>query len=289
MTGPSRRWALVLHGGAKEIMPSEELANRDGMSKALDAGRRVLVAGGSALDAAEAAVRELERLAVFNAGRGSVRNSAGEVEMDASLMDGATLDIGAVAALKGFSNPVSVARSLLREEAILLVGEGARQFALESGAEASGPDPVVAAAGGRGCDTVGCVAMDNERNLAVACSTGGLEGSVPGRVGDTPLPGCGFYADNGLGAVAFSGHGEGIARLLLASRVMADIGALGADAAVRRAVAEMPRAGGDAGGIAIDSSGAIGWWHNSPHFPVALQDSGTEQATIRLGKHEAQR
>lgn len=288
MNSPSRRWALVLHGGAKEIARGQEAANRNGLLEALEAGRLVLDRGGSALDAAEGAVRVLERLPVFNAGHGSVLNDAGEIEMDASVMDGATLDIGAVAALKGFKHPVSIARRLLREEAILLVGEGAGHFAAQAGAEPS-DSAAFAASGDRGCDTVGCVAMDVEGNFAVASSTGGLQGSIPGRVGDTPLPGCGFYADNCLGAVAFSGHGEGIARLLLAARVMADVATQGAEASVRRAVAEMSRVTGEAGGIAIDRGGAIGWWHNSAHFPVGLLASDMSEPRSWLGRHEAAR
>jgi beta-aspartyl-peptidase (threonine type) len=129
---------LILHGGAKEIAPEKEEANRAGCLAALAAGEKILRSGGTALAAVEAAIRALEADPTFNAGEGSVRNSDDVVEMDAALMDGATLDIGGVAAIQDVRHPITVAQLMLRETPVLLVGEGARRFALAHGAEMCG-------------------------------------------------------------------------------------------------------------------------------------------------------
>src|ERR1700761_2150048 len=156
-------WSLIIHGGAKTIPPDRALANREGLLAAVAAGAEVLRGGGCALDAAEQAIRILEDAPVFNAGFGSVLNADGDVEMDAALMEGRALRAGAVGAIRGVRHPVSVARALLDENAVLLVGEGARRFAAEQGLELCDPRalvaPQVSAAAG-GLDTVGCVARD---------------------------------------------------------------------------------------------------------------------------------
>ena len=291
---PSERpgWAIILHGGAKEIEPGDERRNREGCLEALAAGRAVLEAGGRAVDAAEAAVRVLEALPVFNAGYGSVLNRAGEVEMDASMMDGETLDIGAVGAVKGVRHPISIAKSLLREVPILLVGEGASLYASGNGGEMAPNEAMVAPekreSMKEGLDTVGCVAMDQAGNFAVGTSTGGLGGAFVGRVGDSPLPGCGFYADNKVGAVGFSGHGEAIARLTLAAKVMAAMERDGPLEALQDALAGMPALGSDAGGIAISKNGTIAWAHNSPAFAVAMVASDWDEPKVWLHKEEEQ-
>jgi beta-aspartyl-peptidase (threonine type) len=269
-------WSLILHGGAKTIAPGEEEANRAGLLQALDAGAAVLEAGGAALDAVEAAIRVLEDLPVFNAGHGSVRNTDGEVEMDAAIMDGATLALGGVAALRGVRNPIEVARLMLQEKPTLLVGEGARRFAEAHSAALCPPTELIAAAPGvgDGHDTVGCVAFDARGHLAAGTSTGGLEGQHPGRVGDSPLPGCGLYADDHLGATCFSGEGESISRVLLAGRVMVALGHLEPQAAMEEALRAIDRVGGEAGGIVIDPSGRLGWAHNSSHFAVGVATAG---------------
>lgn len=290
MTVQPGRWALIVHGGAKEISPEEEDANREGCLEALAAGRHVLEAGGHAVDAAEAAVRVLETRPVFNAGYGSVLNQAGEVEMDASIMEGADLNIGAVGALKGVRHPISLAKLLLNEVPVLLVGEGASAFARNKGVEMVSPDALISPeqpeAAKQSKDTVGCVAMDQQGNLVAATSTGGLSDAFVGRLGDSPLPGCGFYADNRVGATAFSGHGEGIARLALAAQVMGSIERDGPETALWKAVEQMPRVGGDAGGIAIAADGRIGWAHNSPHFAVAMIASDWGTPAVWLHKNE---
>ena len=284
------RWALIVHGGAKEMQPGEEEDNRRGVLEAVEAGRRVLAAGGGALDAVEAAIKVMEDLPVFNAGRGSAPNEAGEIEMCAGLMDGRDRSVGAVAAIRNVRNPILVARHLLPEKEILLAGEGALLFAKEKGlALASDQELLAGKAVEEAHDTVGAVALDSGGNLAAGTSTGGLTGARVGRVGDSPLPGSGLYADNHIGAVSLSGDGESIARLALAAQVMAKINEEGPEAAIRKAIEQLPHVGGaegDGGGIGIAKDGRIGWWHNSPHFAVAAIDGGVEEPQAWLSKKE---
>jgi beta-aspartyl-peptidase (threonine type) len=278
-------WVLICHGGAKDIAPEQEAPNREGLRDALKKGVNVLSNGGSALDAVEAVVQVLEENPTYNAGlRGSVRNEDGEIEMDASIMDGATLDIGAVAGLRLIKHPVAVARALLREKEILLVGEGAMKFALQKGftfeSEAS-------ASAQSGCDTVGCVARDRDANLAVATSTGGLEGARAGRVGDVPLPGCGFYADNARGAISASGEGEAIARAMVVAEALRLAADLGMESATHTALQSLQKVQGEGGLIAIAPDGAIGWSHNSRNFAIGIaREIDGEDFGIHLKKSE---
>jgi len=271
---------MVLHGGAKLIAPEDEAQHREGLMLALAPGIDTLSSGGSALKAVELVVRALEDIPCFNAGTGAVKNQAGKQELDASIMDGATLNIGAVAGLEGFANPVAVARALLDDPAVLLVGQGARKFALKRGFEEDLEPSVTKAKAG--CDTVGCVARDIHGNLAVATSTGGLEDAREGRVGDVPMPGCGFYADNKRGAVSLSGEGEAIGRTLLAAEVLGRLSLRCAQEAVEEALKLIDRVGGEAGVIAISPTGEIGWHHNSPNFAVALATSANPIGQIFL-------
>jgi beta-aspartyl-peptidase (threonine type) len=275
--GQARRWAIILHGGAKDIPAGEEQAHREGCLHALAVGVAVLRDGGKALDAVEAVVRELEADPTFNAGRGSVRNEAGEVEMDAAVMDGATLDIGAVAAIRGVRHPVSVASLMLREKPILLVADGAAKFARARSAELCGEEELAAAAGKPGGDTVGCVALDRYGDTAAATSTGGLDGAAAGRVGDSALPGCGLYADSRTGAVVLSGEGESIARTLLAAQVMMRLHDGDPQTAVESAIERIGEVGGEAGAVALDRAGRFGWAHNSTGFAVAYQASDLDR------------
>lgn len=267
-------WSVIVHGGARTIAPDDEDANRRGALAALAAATQMLQNGASALDACEAAVRALEDDPTFNAGTGSVRNKAGEIELDAAIMDGATLDIGAVGALKDVVNPIRVARMLLREEATLLVGDGARKIAQAHGL--IGAQDLRERAGAGGKDTVGCIVRDSAAGFAVGISTGGLEGALPGRIGDAPLPGCGFYADNQTGAACFSGDGERISRTMLAARAIAALERdQDAQGAAERSVHLLERVGGEAGAIVINKRGELGWAHSSDHFTVAMQTSRT--------------
>jgi beta-aspartyl-peptidase (threonine type) len=286
-------WALIVHGGAKEMEPGEEDDNRNGVLQAARAGIEVLEQGGSAVDAVEASIRVLEDLPAFNAGRGSALNEAGEIEMCSGLMDGRDLGVGAVGAIKNVRNPVTVAKRLLPEKEILLVGEGATLFARRSGLEVVPSDALVTETRREALeqmhDTVGAVAMDLGGNLAAGTSTGGLTGAKVGRIGDSPMPGNGLYADNHIGAVSFSGDGESIARLALAAQVMAAIGEDGPEEAIRKAVERLPGVGGasgDGGGIAIAKDGRIGWAHNSPAFVVAYASGDSPEPMVFVKKDE---
>jgi beta-aspartyl-peptidase (threonine type) len=286
MSDLNGRWALIIHGGAKEIAPEEEADNREGLREAIEAGQAVLEAGGTAVDAVEASVRVLEALPVFNAGLGSALNHLGEVEMCSAIMDGSTLDIGAVGAVKDVRHPISVARRMLPEKHILIAGDGAFMFARDNDLELCAPGELVTEKQAEEHDTVGAVALDGNGNLAAGTSTGGLPGQLKGRMGDSAVPGCGYYADNHVGAVALSGDGEGIARLAAAAQIMAALERDGPEAAIAKALSQMSRVGGDAGGIALDRQGRMGWWHNSPAFAVAMVDSDMDSPGIWLKKEE---
>lgn len=290
------RWALIVHGGAKEMEPGEEDANREGVREAVRAGIAVLEQGGSAVDAVEAAIRILEDLPVFNAGRGSALNEAGEVEMCSGMMDGRDLSVGAVGAIRNVRHPVSVAKRLLPEKEIFLVGEGALLFAKTQGLETVPSEALITRTRQDALehmhDTVGAVAMDKGGNLAAGTSTGGLTGQRVGRIGDSPLPGNGLYADNHIGAVSFSGDGESIARIALAAQVMASIGEVGPEEAIRKAVEQLPGvggAGGDGGAIAIAKDGRIGWAHNSPAFAIGYASADAPEPRTFLSKEEERR
>lgn len=278
-----KRWSLVVHGGARTIAEAHQDANRRGCRTAAALGADILQKGGSALDAAEQAVRALEDDVTFNAGSGSVPTLAGMAEMDAAIMDGGTLDVGAVASICSVRHPVSIARFLLRETPVLLVGKGANDVALAHGVEPY--DVPLATDNACQHDTVGCVARDMHGRIAAATSTGGLSGQAPGRVGDAPIPGAGFYADDRIGGVAISGDGESILRTYLAARVMSAIGNGSDHQRVAEALASLERVGGEAGIIALDRAGRLGLAHNSEHFSVAFGASWLVDivAGIRLG------
>jgi beta-aspartyl-peptidase (threonine type) len=292
------RWALIVHGGAKPWDPAEEEANRDGIRQAVEAGAAVLAKGGEALDAVEAAIRKLEDLPVFNAGRGSAPNEAGGIEMCAGLMDGRDLSAGAVGAIKQVRNPISVARKLMPEKEVILVGEGALLFAKAKGMPLATDEELKAEKEKQAIaegehDTVGAVALDNGGNLAAGTSTGGLNGQKVGRIGDSPLPGGGLYADNHIAAISFSGDGETITRLALASRVMASVeDGQSLEAAIAKSLDKLPGTGGadaDGGAIGIDKHGTLAWAHNSPMFAVAYLTAGMDEPKAFLKKDEEAR
>ncbi len=265
--------AIVVHGGAgwresaarlPDAVAACEAAARD--------GQRILLSGGSALDAVERAVCVLEDAPVLNAGRGSYATTDGDIEMDALIMDGATLALGAVAGITRVLHPIRVARHVLIDgRHALLSGEGASRFADSIGVPRCDPSELIvgerSAAPG---DTVGAVAVDMHGNLAVATSTGGIPGKRLGRVGDTPLVGCGAYA-NATAAVAATGAGEAIMKLVLSKHVADLIGdgaepqaACGAGIALFQRHFDAP-----AGLIALDAAGNIGVSFSSAAMPYA--------------------
>jgi beta-aspartyl-peptidase (threonine type) len=272
---------LVVHGGAGAIPGPAIPRMIAGCREAARRGWEVLRQGGSALAAAEAAVVALEDNPLFNAGTGSVLNSAGEVEMDAAIMDGSTLSAGAVAAVGGIKNPVALARRVLEDgRHLLLAGEGARLFARRIGFAECDPRSLITDEQLRRWrnkhGTVGCVALDVFGRTAAATSTGGTFDKLPGRVGDSPLPGCGTYADEN-GAASCTGDGEAIIRVLLAKTAL-DLLGTGSDPADagRRAIARLEeKTGGRAGLILLDRQGRFGWARNTAAMPVcALSGQG---------------
>ncbi|MGB6596002.1 MAG: isoaspartyl peptidase/L-asparaginase [Candidatus Acidiferrum sp.] len=227
--------SLIVHGGAWDIPDEAVEACHSGCQDALQAGWSILSAGGSALDAVEAAIVVLENNPVFDAGFGSHLNLDGRVECDAIVMDGATLRAGAVAALQRVPNPIRLARAVLEHcPHMMLVGEGAERFAKDRGIALCDPADLVsdaereawrhcsrdkhAAAHHRGHEqgTVGAVALDSHGKLFAATSTGGTCCKLPGRVGDSPLIGCGCYADSTAGGVSCTGYGEAIMKIVMA-------------------------------------------------------------------------
>lgn len=283
------RPALAIHGGAgivdaHDLEPERIAAAEDALAAILLDGFRRLEAGASALEVVEHAVALLEDCPLFNAGRGSVLNAEGVIEMDAAIACGRSGAFGAVAAVSGLRNPVRAARRVLEDgRHVLLVGEGARRFALARGCEAAeetwlylperrrqlelarqaGACGIVwdekARDATAGCDTVGAVALDRWGHLAAATSTGGLTGKLPGRVGDAPLPGCGTLARDGWVAVSMTGVGEGFMRQVSAHELEARMRLGGEDlaSAARAVLAELPAFAGAGGLIAVDGHGQI--------------------------------
>lgn len=278
---PDQRWLLIVHGGAKTIEPDQEMPSRKGCLAAANAGATVLRYGGGAVQAVEAAIRSLEDNPTFNAGCGSTPQASGAIEMDASIMDGRTLDVGGVAGVKRLRHPIEAARAVLAEKPVLLVADGAERFAQEHGVALIDPDQLCPPGLPKSeSDTVGCVAIDVHGHLAAGTSTGGLEGMPDGRVGDTALPGCGLYADDAVGAVALSGDGEAIARVTLAARIIQAMeNGSASQAAAEAVLQQLARVQGEAGAIVLDRQGRIGVAHNSEHFALALIGDGVEPRT----------
>jgi len=236
----------------------------------------VLEAGGSALDAVVAAVNVLEDNSSFDAGIGSVLTEDRTVEMNALIMDGSTLDAGAVAGLKDVRYPIRLARKVMEETPhVLMIGEGANRIADQFGLERITQEMLVTEEArlefeewsekaeygdSFGHDTVGSVALDSDGNIAAATSTGGVTGKKVGRVGDVPLIGSGGYADNRVGGVSTTGHGESIMRVNLAKLVVTymEMG-MHIQEASEKALGYMAvRVNGSGGLIALDADGNMG-------------------------------
>jgi beta-aspartyl-peptidase (threonine type) len=273
-----QRPVIVVHGGAWFIPESHRDAFIGGCRRAALAGWARLEAGASAIDAVEAAVRVLEDDPTFNAGRGSHFNRLGEVQTDAIVMDGRTLNLGAVAAVRRVMNPVNLARLVMEHsDHNFIVGQGAQDFAREMSVPLCEPASMLGTPSIEGwslpmaADTVGAVALDVDGNVAAADSTGGTADKWPGRVGDSPLVGSGVYADNLSGAAAATGHGEMLMRVVI-SKTACDQLAAGkspqeaADAVIRLL---HERVGGYGGIILVDRKGRVGLAHNTPNMSYA--------------------
>jgi L-asparaginase / beta-aspartyl-peptidase len=296
---------LVVHGGAWAIPDDVVEDHLDGVQHALTAGWRALERHGSALDAVEEAVVVMEDEETFDAGRGSFLNREGKVQLDALIMDGASLRAGGVGCVEHLRNPVRVARKILSESPhVYFVAEGAERFAAERGiplcknedliipreierlrqfqahAQEQKPDLFAPSISH---DTVGAVALDRNGNIAAATSTGGTLSKAPGRLGDSSLIGCGCYADNKSAAASTTGWGEPIMKLVLAKwaadRVAA--GNLPEWVAAEAIHYLQSRVGGHGGIILLDARGNFGIAHNTPRMAWALKTRSEENRGIQ--------
>ncbi len=285
---PEPRWSLAIHGGSGvvtrgDLTPEIERAYRASLEAALAAGAGVLEKGGTSLDAVEATIRVLEDDPLFNAGRGAVYDAEGKNQLDAAIMDGATLQAGAVAAVSTTKNPITLARAVMEQSRhVLLAGEGADEFARLKKIEQVEPsyfrtdqrwksfkewrkdarapgDPT------HKYGTVGAVAMDSRGDLAAATSTGGLTGKRWGRIGDSPIIGAGTYAANGRCAVSGTGTGEYFIRENAGRQVCDRVAWKGETIAEAAAgtVEAIGMLGGDGGLIAIDGDGNVAFSMNT--------------------------
>ena len=288
--------SLIVHGGAWDIPDDATDACQAGCRRALEAGWSVLSRGGHALDAIEAAVIALEDDPVFDAGYGSHLNLDGHVECDAIVMDAATLRAGSVAGLHRIKNPIRAARAVLEKSPhMMLISEGAERFAAQHGVALCDPADLIspaereawlrcredshAAEHHRGHEqgTVGAVALDEHGRLYAATSTGGTCCKLPGRVGDSPLIGCGCYADTDTGGVSTTGYGEAIMQVVLA-KTAADFlrpAASTPERAAQAAVQLLANRGKGTGGlILLDKHGKPGFAFNTPRMAYGFVSSG---------------
>ena len=292
---------IIAHGGAWEIPDDLRKKATDGCSRAATIGWEILTSGGSALEAVEAAVRTLEDDPTFDAGRGSVLNARGEIELDAMIMDGRDLNLGAVMAVKRIRHPVTLARLILTaSEHTILASKGAEIFAREHGL-ASCPSwelvvdrevarwrsatsseqeteglPAAVTSGDSPGDTVGAVALDAAGHLAAATSTGGTFNKHPGRVGDSPLVGCGAYADDRTGAVSATGEGEHLMKIVISKSAcdFLERGMTAQEAADAAIAVLTERTDGRGGIVVLGKRGDVG---------IAHTTSGLAHATVAEG------
>jgi L-asparaginase / beta-aspartyl-peptidase len=269
------RPALIVHGGAGPVPVAERPQRQASVERALAAGWELI--GNGAMAAVVAAVRRLEDEPLLNAGIGACLNLEGEVELDAGVMEGTELRAGGVGAVRDVRHPIDLAFEVMRDgRHVLLSGDGASRFARSRGVEMCDPamfiiDRERQQHGGEG-DTVGAVARDSEGHLAVAVSTGGVHNKWPGRIGDSPIPGAGIFADDRFGAVCGTGQGEAFLRLAL-SRLMVIELEHGMDpaAVANGAVALLGTAMQSVGGvIVIGREGSPQAAFNTPAMPWAM-------------------
>lgn len=278
---------IAVHGGAGDIPDDMVGAFLSGCDRATREGLRVLLTGGAAEDAVEAAIRLLEDEECFDAGRGSFLNEDGIVELDAAIMEGAALSAGAVAGIRDIRNPISLARRVMGSPQVFLIGEGASRFAEQNGLVRCDPEWFIvprerqrwsearSTSPARG-DTVGAVALDARGHLAAGVSTGGRPFKVPGRVGDVPCIGAAIYADDQVGAVSSSGEGEEIIRVVLAKRAIDGLAhGMGPQAGAYEAIGYLhERVRGRAGMILLDREGHLGCAFNTLRMARAWSEGG---------------
>jgi L-asparaginase / beta-aspartyl-peptidase len=279
---PRQAWALVVHGGAgnlREDVLDSALAKqyRQSLTEALRVGGKILQDGGTAVDVVETVIRIMEDNPLFNAGKGAVFSHDGKNELDASIMDGSTMQAGAVAGVTDIKNPISAARAVMMNSPhVMLSGAGASQFAREQGLEMVPPgyfhtdrrwNELQELLKKENHGTVGCVALDKQGNLAAGTSTGGMANKKYNRIGDSPVIGAGTYANNATCAISCTGHGEYFIRYAVAH----DISALMEykelplqEAAELVVMDKLVKAGGEGGVIGVDRMGNITMTFNTP-------------------------
>lgn len=322
------KWAIVVHGGAgvierSQLTPAQEKAYRAAMTRVTEAGAKVLAQGGTALDAIEATIHQMEDDPLFNAGRGAVFTAEGRNELDSSIMDGKTMAAGAVAGVTRTRHPISLARAVMEKSPhVMLMGTGADAFSKAQGLEqaepgyfyterrwralesflkanslpipakpagAGAPDPAEGLAHDEGKKgTVGVVALDSYGNVAAGTSTGGTTGKRWGRVGDSPIIGAGTYASNQSCAVSATGTGEYFIRLTVARDVCAlvELKGMSLQAAADEVIQKKLTAmGGDGGIIAVAPDGQIAWSYNTSGMYRAAMADG-RPLTVGIYKDE---
>lgn len=300
--------SIAVHGGAWDIPDNLVELHRFGVQKAITVGMAVLNDGGSAVDAVEAAITILEDDDTFNAGTGAFLNAAGEIELDASIMDGKTINAGAIAAVQHIKNPIMLARKIMEEsDHVLLVGFGAVRFAKEHGVRTCTQDELITETGIERWrewqrkprsyakeafrrkkipnDTVGAVALDRFGNIASGTSTGGLPNKFPGRVGDSPLIGAGTYADNSVGGVSTTGWGESMIKIVMAKSVIDSMERNGNDPAKAtiegiRLLEQKTR--GYGGIIALNLEGKIGIAYDTPRMARGYMTSELREPWVAV-------
>ena len=292
----AKDFAIVIHGGAgwsRNISDEKQKAIQEGLKQALSAGYSILESGGSSLDAIEAAIMILEDNINFNAGKGSVYNSAKKHEMDASIMVGDSQQAGAVASVSKIKNPIKLARYVMENtKHVMMVGEGAEKIAKEGGFELVNPDyftsienleRLKATQEKEKLGTVGAVALDQSGTISAGTSTGGMTNKKPGRIGDSPIIGAGTWAQNNVCGVSGTGHGEFFIRYNVAREICARIEYLdqSAEKASSELIQELKDRGADGGVIVLDRNGNASMVFNTGGMARAYKNSkGDEIVTI---------
>ncbi len=324
---PRGKWAIVMHGGAgvierNSMTPERDQAYRAGLDQAIKAAAKVLDDNGTAVDAVEAGLRQLEDNPLFNAGKGAVFTAAGKNELDAAIMDGQTLGAGAVAGVTRTKNPISLAKAVMQKSPhVMLIGAGADEFAASVGLQQVDPSYFFTEARWQGLirqlkkegkpipprpagapppppepiaeletpeahkwGTTGMVVRDRAGNIAAGTTTGGVQGKMFGRVGDSPIIGAGTYASNQSCGVSATGTGEYFIRLTVARTICALVQYKGMrlQAAVDEVIGhQLTAMEGDGGVIAMTPDGQIAWGFNTPGmFRARLVEGGDVQMGI---------
>jgi beta-aspartyl-peptidase (threonine type) len=322
-TASAQKYVLAIHGGAGSLQPGMVSAEKErqykkGLQNALDAGNKILKAGGTATDAVAAAIMVLEDDSLFNAGRGAVFTSEGRNELDASIMDGKTLKAGAVAGITTVKNPITAARAVMdKSPHVMMAGRGAEQFAEEKGCTVVPPsyfrteeqyntlmdvkrdEEKRKQDKGKGYlnqpenrdwkyGTVGAVALDKQGNLAAGTSTGGMTNKSFGRIGDSPVIGAGTYADNKTCAISCTGWGEYFIRLVMAKSISdrIELGKMSLDnAAKEMMMVRLPELGGDGGMIGLDKDGnVVDYFNTAGMFRAFVKWNGETEVKMYKGE-----